>query len=214
VDVLGDSVGWTLVHYLPSTPGFKFVDRTEMGCGVVRGGPYRYFGQEFQARKICDTWPSRWSREIRADHPDEILLVVGRWETMDRIYRGAWTHVGAAGFDRYLTQSLGQAIDRLGSTGARVIIANEPYNRRGEQPNGQLYPEDTPARVDSWNAIVTQVVARHPGTTLLNLNRKLCPRGRFTWTVHGVTVRSDGVHLTPQGVQWLTPWLVSRLRHA
>ncbi len=36
----------------------------------------------------------------------------------------------------------------LSSTGARVIIASEPYNRRGEQPDGSLNPEDDPARVD------------------------------------------------------------------
>jgi hypothetical protein len=49
---------------------------------------------------------------------------------------------------------------------------------------------------------------------LLDLNRKLCPNGTFTWTVDGVQVRSDGVHLTPEGVGWLTPWLVRELYRA
>jgi len=29
-----------------------------------------------------------------------------------------------------------------------------------------------------------------------------------------VQVRRDGIHLTPQGVQWLAPWLVRELYHA
>jgi len=49
---------------------------------------------------------------------------------------------------------------------------------------------------------------------LLDLSRKLCPNGTFTWNVDGVQVRSDGVHLTPEGVRWLTPWLVRELYRA
>jgi hypothetical protein len=32
--------------------------------------------------------------------------------------------------------------------------------------------------------------------------------------VDGIQVRSDGVHLTPDGVRWLTPWLVRALAAA
>jgi hypothetical protein len=133
---------------------------------------------------------------------------------MDRVYRGAWTHLGAADYDTYLSGLLSQAITVLGSNGARVIVSTEPYNRRGEQPDGALFPEDDPARVDDWNSIVRRVLTASSGTRLLDLNRKLCPHGSFTWDVDGVQVRSDGVHLTPQGVQWLTPWLVTELRAA
>jgi len=49
---------------------------------------------------------------------------------------------------------------------------------------------------------------------VLDLNRKLCPNGTFTLTVNGVQVRSDGVHLTPQGVLWLAPWLTRELYQA
>lgn len=46
---------------------------------------------------------------------------------------------------------------------------------------------------------------------MLDLNHELCPDGTFTWTVNGIQVRSDGVHLTPDGVRWLTSWLVRAL---
>ncbi|MDT5222813.1 MAG: hypothetical protein QOG19_220, partial [Mycobacterium sp.] len=45
VSVFGDSIGWTMMHYLPPTPGFKFVDHTVIGCSLVRGTPYKYIGQ-------------------------------------------------------------------------------------------------------------------------------------------------------------------------
>jgi hypothetical protein len=214
VDVFGDSIAWTLVHYLPPIPGIRVIDHTILGCGLVDGGPYRYFGQQYTDRAACDRLPARWRAEVRSDRPDEALLVIGRWETMDRRYRGSWTHVGDPGMDAHLTSLLAQAGGALGATGARLVIATEPYNRRGEQPNGQLYPEDDPARVDSWNRLVTGYAASRAGTALVDLNRKLCPAGAFTWQVDGVQVRSDGVHLTPDGVRWLTPWLAGQLRAA
>jgi hypothetical protein len=199
VAVFGDSIAWTLMRYLPPTPGIRFTDHTVLGCGIVTGGPYRYSGSQYPDSRTCDRWPRRWRQQLRADRPDEVLLLVGRWETMDHEYQGQWTHVGEAPYDRHLAALLGAAISLLGSTGARVVVATESYNRRGEQPDGSLYPEDDPERVTDWNALLRTVVAAHPGTRLLDLNRKLCPDGTFTWTVDGIPVRSDGVHLTPRG---------------
>jgi hypothetical protein len=211
VDVFGDSVSLTLALYMPSAQGIRFTDHSVLGCGIVTGGPYRFLGKQYAGNRTCDAWPSRWRRQLRADRPDEVLLFVGRWETMDRYYQGRWQHVGDPAFDDHLAALLGQAITLLGSTGARVVVATEPYNRGGEQPDGSLYPEDDPNRVTYWNWLVRAVVAAHPGTEVLDLNRKLCPNGTFTWTVDGVQVRSDGVHLTQQGVEWLAPWLLRQL---
>ena len=66
----------------------------------------------------------------------------------------------------------------------------------------------------AWNRLLRAVVAARPGTRVLDFNRELCPDGAFTWTVDGVQVRSDGVHLTPDGVRWLTPWLTRELAQA
>jgi lysophospholipase L1-like esterase len=100
----------------------------------------------------------------------------------------------------------------LGSTGAKVVIATEPYNRRGEQPDGSLYPEDDPSRVDRWNQLVAAEIVAAPTVSQLDLNQKLCPDGQFTWDVDGVQVRSDGVHLSTDGVHWLAPWLAAQLQ--
>ena len=64
VSVFGDSIGWTLMHYLPPTPGFQFVDHTVIGCSLVRGGPYSYLGQTLDQKSECESWPGRWRSEI------------------------------------------------------------------------------------------------------------------------------------------------------
>ena len=212
VSVFGDSIGWTLMHFLPPTPGFQFVDHTVIGCSLVRGGPYSYLGETLDQKSECESWPGRWRSEIAADRPDAILLIVGRWETVDRVNEGTWTHIGDPAFDAYLTGELGRAVDILSASGAPLSVANLPYSRRGERPDGSLYPEDQPERVNEWNTLLTKTIDHRAGVRILDLNKKLCPRGVYTADVDGIQVRSDGVHLTAEGVQWLTPWLEKSLR--
>jgi len=143
-----------------------------------------------------------------------VLLVVGRWEVVDRMNEGRWTHIGEPGYDAYLRGELTRALDILGSTGARIVVTTEPYNRRAEKADGSLYPEDQPKRVDRWNALLRSVVAERSNARVLDLNKKLSPNGVYTTKVDGIRVRSDGVHPTPEAVEWLTPWLVEALRSA
>ncbi|HET6736779.1 MAG TPA: acyltransferase family protein [Mycobacterium sp.] len=212
VAVFGDSVAWTLMRYLPPTPGLDFINYTTIGCGVARGGPYRYFGETLNQKPECDAWPSRWSQRIKHDRPDVVLLMIGRWEIVDRKNGGRWTRIGEPGYDAYLRGELSRALDILGSTGAKIVVTTEPYNRRGEKPDGTLYPEDDPDRVDEWNALLRRVVGQRPNVTVLDLNKKLGPNGVYTTKVDGIRMRSDGVHPTPEAVKWLTPWLTDALR--
>jgi peptidoglycan/LPS O-acetylase OafA/YrhL len=212
VSVFGDSIGWTWMHFLPPTPGFAFLDHTVIGCSLVRGTPYRYIGRTLEQRPECDGWPIRWSTQINQDQPDVALLIIGRWETVDRVNEGQWTHIGDPTFDAYLNGELQRALNTLGSTGVRVEVATVPYSRGGEKPDGRLYPEDQPDRVNLWNTMLRKTVAQHPNVQILDLNKKLCPDGVYIAKVDGIKVRSDGVHLTPEGVKWLTPWLEESLR--
>jgi len=211
VAVFGDSVAWTLMRYLPPTPGLSFTNYTTIGCGVARGGPYRYAGETLNQKPECDTWPQRWAQRISHDRPDVVLLIVGRWEIVDRVNEGHWTHIGDDAYDAYLRGELTRALDTLTSTGARVVVTTEPYNRRGERPDGSLYPEDQPVRADRWNSLVRSVIGKRPNVTVLDLNKKLGPNGYYTNKVDGIKMRIDGVHPTPEAVKWLTPWLADAL---
>lgn len=212
VAVFGDSVAWTLMRYLPPTPGLSFTNYTTIGCGVARGGPYRYAGETLNQKPECDDWPARWSQRINHDRPDVVLLIIGRWEIVDRVNEGDWTHIGDDGYDAYLRGELQRALDILTSTGARVVVTTEPYNRRGERADGSLYPEDQPVRADRWNTLLRNVVGMRPNVTVLDLNKKLGPNGYYTNKVDGIKMRMDGVHPTPEAVKWLTPWLTDALK--
>ena len=47
---------------------------------------------------------------------------------------------------------------------------------------------------------------------MADLNEKLSPNGYYTTKVDGIRMRSDGVHPTPEAVEWLTPWLVEAVQ--
>ncbi len=213
VDVFGDSIAWTLVSYLPSHPELDVRDRTLMGCGVSRTAPFRYVGRRYLGlMPTCRDWPRIWRAAIARDNPDVAFILVGRWETMDRVLDGRWTHVGDPEFDAHLRSELDLAIRVAGARGAHVLLATEPYNRRHEQLDGSLYPEDEPPRVTAWNQLLRSVASRHPNVTVVDFGERVSPEGRFTWTAGGYQVRSDGLHLTPSGVQgWIAPWLLPQL---
>lgn len=212
VAVFGDSVAWTLMRYLPKTPGVSFSDNTTIGCGIARGGPYRSSGETLNQKPECDTWPARWAQRIKHDRPDTVLLMIGRWETVDRKHNGRWAHIGEPEFDTYLKGELRRALDILGSTGAKVVVTTAPYNRRGERPDGSLYPEDRPGRVEAWNKVLRAAAQHRPNVSVLDFNAKLNPDGEYTKRVDGIRMRSDGVHPTAEAVKWLTPWLVDSLK--
>lgn len=215
VMVIGDSVSWTLGAYWPEAAGSGFTLHNEgvQGCGIAVLPELRYGGAPHTNYPYCATWESRWGGSTATRDPDVVVVLLDRWELMDRKLDGRWTHVGEPAYDAYLAGQLRRAVDLTAGRGARVALLTAPYTRRQERPDGGLWPEDTPARADAWNRLLAEVAAGHPSRpVVLDLNRVLCPDGAFTWNVGGVRVRSDGLHLTPDGVrQVVAPWLAPQL---
>lgn len=214
--VLGDSVAMTVVQpigRLASERGIELVDASTLGCGVARGGPYRYFGSVKDQTAGCDDWPNRWRGVIDAERPDVVVIVVGRWEVMDRTLDGDYRHVGEPAFDDALRQELRTAIDVASGGGTRVLVTTAPYYLRGERPDGGRWPEDDPARVDRFNVLLREAAAdAGPGVAVFDLNAVLGPDGQYTRDIGGVEVRYDGVHLTGAGARLVAPGLFDTIR--
>lgn len=213
VTFLGDSVSWVIGTYLPPHPGLWTSVRAIEGCGIATLPDILELGTPHTNYPGCPAWPQRWRRGIARDNPDVAVIELNRWELMDRRYQGRYQHVGEPAYDAYLAAQLQTAIGIAGSRGAAVVLLTAAYTHRAERPDGGLYPEDQPARVDAWNALLRVVAARRPDrVTVLDLNPLVCPGGKFTWRIAGMKVRSDGLHYTPAAVQKIiAPWLLPRL---
>ena len=214
ITFFGDSVSWSLGTYLPATPGLAVTVRSIQGCGIARLPDIRYLDVGHTNYPGCTTWDRRWIRGVNADDPDVAVILLDRWELMDRRLNGVYQHVGDPAYDVYLSTELDRAVTVAGSRGARVVLLTAPYTHRAERPDGGLYPEDTAARVDAWNNLLRAEAAAHSRQVeVLDLNSRVCPDGKFTWDIGGLQIRSDGLHFTPAGVQrWIAPWLLPRLQ--
>lgn len=212
--LIGDSMAFTAAEGLaPHAGAYGFQVRNEgiMGCGVVRGGPFRYFGAQRDMEARCEAWPDAWTAALHRNQPHMVGIVVGRWELMDRVHDGRWTNVFDPAFVAYLETEIDRAYVIAASTGARVVVFSTPYYRRGLTPDGGLFPEDDPARVDAINVVLRRVAERR-GVPVVDVGGWLSPEGRYTRDVAGIRVRSDGVHLTRQTGQLLAPWLFPQLQ--
>lgn len=214
---LGDSVAWSTASALvpvAGAHGVEVVNAGIWGCGTVRGTPFRYFGSTYETLpNDCDHWPQQWQAAIDGSAPDVAVVMVGRWELMDRVHEGRWTHVGDPAFDAYLGRELDLAIGVASSRGARVVLATTPYYRRGDAPGGGTWPEDEPARVDLVNALLRQAAARNR-VGVADYGAILSPGGRLAMAVGDVRLRTDGVHIAPAAGPWMAPQLFPAIRAA
>ena len=199
VDYAGDGVfGCGLLTYTTNFHG-TIVN----GNRGARGG---------QVAVPCDTQLIRWKADVDAFQPDVVLLAEGEYEVRDQYVGHGTTNILSPSFDSVERRALDRAVDVLGSTGAPVVLLTAPYYHQFEQEDGEPWPEDDPARVNRYNALLHEVAAASDGkVSVLPMGAQLDPGGHFDQYIDGVNVRfSDGIHVTPAGASLIAPWLLGR----
>jgi peptidoglycan/LPS O-acetylase OafA/YrhL len=207
--LVGDSMGMTLADGLArgaSGWGVQVVDQAALGCDLAPDSTVNIMGQVTRAAQGCPDWENQWARLVARDNPDVVGVALGRWEVSDRIVDGRWTTVGNPVWDARLSALLEKAVTVLSSRGARVVLFTLPYVLQNtEQPDGQPWPINIPARTDVFNGIVRRAAAALPRrASVVDLNKLLDPAGRYTNVIDGITVRSsDEEHISPAGGEML-----------
>jgi peptidoglycan/LPS O-acetylase OafA/YrhL len=222
--IVGDSVAGTLgvgLGRLSAQFGVVAVNEGSPGCSVSMdqlvqvlwftgppGTPCRQ-GDPSALLQRWRTWVDEWN-------PD-VVVYLARSDVLNQEVGSVWEHVGEPSFDQYLTGRFRDAINVLGSRGARVVLLTSPYYDTGVQPSGGPWPEDDPSRVADDNHLITEVGSSAvdtsaavlgggadrsagAGVTVIDMGSWLSPGGHYSATVDGVQARcSDGVHFTPAG---------------
>jgi hypothetical protein len=215
--VVGDSLSLTVGFWLtPYAADYGVVIRGRPldGCGIATVLPFDQHGTVTNGTLApCTKWPSIWGGDVKRVHPQVVVLVVGWWETMDRMYQGTWQHLGDPAFDAYERSQLEKAVAVLGAGGAHVVLMTSPYYDSGEQLNGQPWDEDAPSRVNRLNQLIGSVAAGHRrSVSVVPLNQYLDPNGHYTLKIDGKTMRfADGVHTTQAAGTYLAPKILPRL---
>ena len=207
--LIGDSMALTLGIGLGQQSrawGVAVDNQGTVGCDLDPQTTVDVMGTVSPAAGGCPHWRTDWSRLVARTNPDVVAVLLGRWECLDRIWQGRWTHVGERAFDRHLTAELGQVIDIASSHGARVVMLTLPYiAQTTEQPNGAPWNMNLPSRTIAYNNDLRRAVAEHPRqATVMDLNKMLDPHGTYTSFIDGVRVRSlDNEHISKAGGELL-----------
>ena len=216
--LFGDSVATTMAFGLGanSRSGWGVETQfthTDLGCDLDPADTIVVSGATVPASPGCRDWQRVWSAAVAAEHPEVVGVLLGRWEIVDRRHNGIWMHIGQPAWDAHLANQLDTAVGIFSSHGAKTVLFTMPYVNPPEAPDGSVWPENTPARVDAYNRVVRSVAALHPQEVrVIDLNRIVGPTGTYTATIDGVTIRNaDGIHFTPYGGLWLRSRLLPQI---
>ena len=215
--LLGDSLALTLGIGLSNHSrdwGITLDNQSTIGCDLDPDTTVNVMGTVSPAAGGCPDWRASWTGLVNRDRPDVVVVLLGRWECLDRLFAGIWTHVGEPAFDRHLVAELGEVIDIGSAHGAKVAMLTLPYiTQTTEQPDGSPWDMNLPTRTNAYNADVRRAVAEHPHqATVIDLNKLLDPQGHYTSYIHGVRVRSsDDEHISTAGGELLRGALLPEL---
>ncbi|HUA93893.1 MAG TPA: acyltransferase family protein [Acidimicrobiales bacterium] len=204
--MVGDSTAITLglalsTHEQPY--GASIVNQGMLGCGVAEMSQALTRSTVIAVPPGCNPsapassqWPALWAGLIAAHKPQVVAVLAGRWEVSTVDWNGQWTNIGNPAFARYVEQQLRLAVKVASSGGARVALLTAPCYDGGEQPDGDPWPADSPARLATYNRLLAEAAASSGGVaSVVNLDALVCPGGSFVTSIDGVTVRApDGVH--------------------
>jgi peptidoglycan/LPS O-acetylase OafA/YrhL len=215
--LIGDSMALTLGKGLgieAAAWGVVVDNKGTVGCDLDPDTTVNVMGTVSRAAQGCPQWRTTWARLVAATNPDVVVVLLGRWESLDRLYDGRWTHVGEPVFDSHLQNELGEVVDIASAHGARVAFLTLPYiAQTTAQSNGSPWDMNLPSRTDSYNADLRAAAVRHPGrASVVDLNQMLDPRGHYVSSVGGVRVRDfDNEHISVAGGKWLQATLLPTL---
>jgi peptidoglycan/LPS O-acetylase OafA/YrhL len=227
--LVGDSIAETLGEGLGEASvqdkyDFILYDHAILGCGVADGTEVQVMGAVDSIVPACGgppapnddpslvtPWATQWSDEIAQIHPNVVVEGAGRWELVDRLYQGTWRNILQPQLGAYIKSQLEKAAEVANAAGLPMVFLTAPCTNEPEQPDGDAWPEDNPARREAYNRMIRQIAAAHPRTVSVDdLDKAACPGGRYASTVKGVVIRTadDGVHFTPQGGVFLATALM------
>jgi hypothetical protein len=214
--LLGDSMGLTLGEGLSIDAdkwGVHLLDHAQVGCDL-EAAVVNIAGSITRGASGCIGWRKHWALQVSRARPDVVAISLGRWDVFDHFIDGHWSHVGEPLWDGRLVTLLNQAIDIASAHGAKVALFTLPYvQQTTEQPNGQPWDYNQPARTDDFNALLRQVAREHVGTVgVIDINHLLDPNGHYSSVIDGIRVRmSDEEHVSIDGGMFLRPRVLPQL---
>ncbi|WP_035857887.1 acyltransferase family protein [Cryptosporangium arvum] len=220
--LVGDSNALSLFAAVRDDPGpeLSLSIATRFGCGVapytasVEGKPLS------PEQPLCTDWAAAREMEIEAAQPSVGVLFAGSWEQYDRWIGGRTVPYTSTEWQKATTADYTQVLREILEFAPRAVVV---LNHCHQVPDTGLpaatmfaagrYP---PVLNDAKRVAATNAAVRAAATSLgkqvsiVDPNPFLCARG-YTNELNGVTLRTDGLHLTTAGGKLVWNWLRPQL---
>ncbi len=214
VMVVGDSFAQSIVIGLQrwgmTTGKMAVMDRSIPGCPFGRGGRNKGVSIPRDEEPDCIARDGELLRSIKEFNPQVVLLAGGMWDVTDRRPEGfsRWTRIGRPDYDGYLRGEINHLLDLVSGEGAEVLWADSPY--WSPVPGSVIYMGKPPYaeaqtdRVDLYNQMLTEEVAKRPNASILDIASwmRVQPGGEFD-----PAFRPDGVHFSEVSTDTVAAWL-------
>ena len=178
--LVGDSIAETLGEGLGEIAvqdkyDYVLYDRAILGCGVADGTEVQDMGAVDTVVPACGGPPAPsdppnevipWATQWAKRSPSSIrtwswrVRGVGRWSTA--CTRGSGRTSCSRNFAAYIKSQLEKAADVVNAAGLPMVFLTAPCTDEPEQPDGDAWPEDDPARRDAYNRMLREIAAEHP----------------------------------------------------
>ena len=222
IELVGDSNALSMFAAVRTDPGagVTLSIATRFGCGVV---PYTAAieGKPISPeRPLCTDWAAARAQEIATQNPSVGVLFAGSWEQYDRWIDGRTVAYSSAQWHQVTTADYVEVLREILAAAPRAVLVLDHCH---DVPDTGLpaatmfaagrYP---PVLNDSKRVAATNAAARAAAATfgakvkVVDPNPFLCGSG-YTNTMNGVTLRTDGLHLTTAGGQLVWNWLRPQL---
>lgn len=185
-----------------------------VGCGSTELIPVRYLGEEHDAgRPGCREWRDALDEFIAKFRPQVVIIAGGFADVADHQLDGVWQHIGDSEYDAWLHDQMIEFAHTVASSGAHVVWLTSADIRLPHPDGSGPYPEEDPARMDRYNAIITQVAAELDFVDVADLASFVQerPGGQFD-----EEFRPDGAHMhletAPDVVEFLVAAIVEATR--
>lgn len=202
--LVGDSVAYSLgTAFRPE--GSVVWDQSRHGCDPSPGDRVTERGGRDRSDPACD-WRNDWLSAVQRWDPDVVVWHTGTWSTYDRHLDGELLEVGTDRWHRATAAAHGEAMDVLGSGGARVVVAivAPAWETAPDKPI-ETRPQESARRMPALLAAVRQAAATRPAVEVLDTAEAICDTG-----CDRPDLREDGVHYSPEGAEVVARWISGR----
>ena len=212
--VLGDSTALSLVaqRSIDLEPDWNIQAFARVGCSISGGNPVDVDSDlAIIQGEECARWRTEWTDAFMQVEPDIAVVMVGAWEVLDHRVDGVDVEFPDPAWFELVRSAVRDAIAIAGTDGTPVALLALPCMQQSADTLLPAQARNDVVRVSAFNSILREEAAADPNVHVIELQDRLCPGGTYLDEVDGAQLRYDGVHVSPEGADYVWPWLLDEL---